>query len=153
MRLPLIVIVLLAGSVARADDGTNYLVGPVLGYTFGGKTGGGASYGAEGGMGFGPERVNVGYAFRDQESFGYVELDPWFFVGGSLGVGVDDDGEAHAVLGAWEGLPILVGGCQTNPNEQRPAVTIAVGWRWTGVHELYATVKAGFSERICIDSH
>lgn len=148
----IVLVVLLAGS-ARADDGTNYLVGPVLGYTFGGRTGGGLAYGGEGGIGWGPERFNVGFEHRDGTTLGYVELDPWFLVGGSLGVAVDSDDEPHAVLGLWEGLPILVGGCSTTPNEQRPAITIAVGWRWTGVHELYVTLKGGSSERVCFNSH
>jgi len=64
---------------AHADENElNYLAGPVLGFTFGDRSGaGGGLLGLEAGAGWGPERVNIGIEQRDDESFGYVELDPW----------------------------------------------------------------------------
>lgn len=52
-----------------------------------------AILGLEGGVEIGPERVNLGFTRRLDKTFTYIELDPWAFVGASLGFGVDSDGE------------------------------------------------------------
>src|SRR5215208_7060191 len=63
---------------ARAD-GTSVTGGFVLGI---GVRHGSATplVGLEGGVGYGPERANVGVVYRTGEAFGYAELDPWFVV-------------------------------------------------------------------------
>jgi hypothetical protein len=141
MRLALIVVVLAiaaAPSPAHADDNLeNWLIGPVLGVRLGG--GGGAILGVEGGGGFGPERFNLGFEHRSDHDVYYAEIDPWYLIGGTIGVGVTDKGDAVPVLGLWEGFPLNGGSC-TGWHDQ---LTISGGYRYTGVHELYVSVKAG----------
>jgi len=148
MRMLVIVLSLLALSSTRADaDGTNWLIGPVIGIRLGSYAGSAGVFGVEGGVGAGPERLNLGFEHRDDKVLGYIELDPWYLVGGSLGVGVDSDGEVQPVLGLWEGLPLKDTSCGGGYQRQ---VTIAGGYRYTGVHELYFTIKAGVSEGLCL---
>jgi len=153
VRAPLIsvlLVVLAASAPARAEgEWRNYLVGPVLGIRLGGPSGNRGIIGIEGGVGTGPERLNLGFTRRLDKMFYYVELDPWFFVGASLGLGVDSDGDPHGVIGIWEGLPLVFAEC-AGPGFHR-TVTLAAGYRYTGVHELYATIKAGAAEEFCID--
>ncbi len=114
-------------------------------------------FGIEGGLGFGPERVNVGIEHRSGTSFSYIELDPWFLVGGSLGVGVDGQGAVQPVLGVWEGVPLELnrrcrpeGSSDSGSDSGKEALlTFAVGYRYTGTHELYLAVKAGISGNLC----
>ena len=151
MRSVTVAIVLLAVSAshARADD-WNWLGGPVLGVRLGAPVEGSrAIYGIEGGAGLGPERINAGVTRRLDETFVYLELDPWLYVGGTLGVGaVAETGRVHPVLGIWEGIPIIYPECEGEGLHR--AVTIAAGYRWTGVHELYVTMKAGRAPSFCI---
>jgi hypothetical protein len=126
-------------SLAHADDGENWLIGPVLGVRLGGPPGERLVIGAEGGVGFGPERINFGFTHSNSDIV-YVELDPWYVVGGSLGLAVNtDNGAASPVLGLWEGIPLNDGPC----SEWHPQLTLAGGYRYTGRHELYVTLKAG----------
>lgn len=140
---------------ARADD-VNWLVGPVLGIRLGGPAEGSrAIYGIEGGVGLGPERANVGFTRRLDETFVYAELDPWLYVGGTLGVGaVAETGQIFPVLGVWEGIPLVYPACEDEGEGEGdgmyPTVTLAGGYRWTGVHELYVTMKAGRAPNFCI---
>ncbi len=134
---------LLVGSVRSAnaeDDLANWLIGPVLGIRVGGTTNNRLVIGIEGGVGYGPERINLGFEHRSDHDVGYIELDPWYIVGGSLGVAVNDEGEADPVLGLWEGVPLSDTGNCTDWHDQ---LTIAGGYRYIGVHELYVTIKAG----------
>ena len=135
-------------SLARAGDQENFLIGPLFGFVLGGK--GGAVFGIEGGAGVGPERVNLGYSHRQDKGLFYIELDPWLYVGGTLGIGVEDDGKTfHPVLGVWEGYPVIQ---PTSCSDWGNTVTIAGGYRYTGVHELYVTIKAGQMQgRFCFD--
>jgi len=141
MRTLVILAVALTPRIAAAEDGENWLVGPVLGVRLGAGAGSPLVFGAEGGYGLGPERFNLGFEYRSEKLFFYGELDPWYILGGSFGVGVDEDGEAHPVLGVWEGIPILPLSppCSSWHNQ----VTLSGGYRYTGVHELYLSVKAG----------
>jgi hypothetical protein len=133
---------------ARADEEVNWLVGPVLGIRLGSPAAGSrAIYGIEGGAGWGPERINVGVTRRLDTTFAYVELDPWYIVGASLGFGFTSDGQSFPVIGAWEGVPLKYPDC-AGPG-LHDAVTLAGGYRWTGVHELYVTVKAGGAPSFC----
>ena len=134
--------------VAHADV-ANYLVGPVLGIRLGGPPGDRLIVGVEGGVGVGPERINLGFTNRLDKMFYYVEIDPWYIVGATLGVGIDSDGKASGVVGVWEGLPLVFPNCEGSGYFR--AVTISGGYRYTGVHELYLTPKAGVSEDICLD--
>ena len=151
MRTLVIVLVLLVVSSTRADaDGMNWLAGPVIGIRLGGREGPRGVFGFEGGGGFGPERLNLGFERRDDKLLGYVELDPWFLVGASLGFGIDSDGQPQPVLGVWEGLPVGGGSCDKGSTRYQPQVTIAAGYRFTGVHELYLTIKAGAAQSLCL---
>lgn len=156
MRGPIIFVMLciVSGDAAAGDprdaDLDNVMVGPLFAIRLGGPPGGTRGVlGFEGGIGKGPERINLGFEYRGDTSFGYIELDPWLFVGASLGLGVDSNGESHPVLGVWEGFPVVYPGYGCNPDDARRIVTIAMGYRYTGIHEIYMTVKAGVSEPLC----
>ncbi|HEU0031374.1 MAG TPA: hypothetical protein VFQ53_12125 [Kofleriaceae bacterium] len=152
MKTIVLVVTMLAAfaGTARADD-MNYLVGPVLGLRLGGPPGERGIIGIEGGVGYGPERINLGFTRRLDKTFGYVEIDPWYIAGFSFGAGVDSDGVAHGVIGVWEGLPLRYPSCGEDGWES--VITIAGGYRYTGVHELYLTVKAGetYDGAFCLD--
>lgn len=152
-----IAIALLAVAVATPDaraEGTlcdivNLSGGPVLGVAFGGGSSGGTVVvGLEGGVGCGPERLNLGFEHRAGKGFGYIELDPWLFAGGSLGLGVDTDGAIQPVIGVWEGMPVTHVGCGKS---WTPVATFSAGYRYTGVHEVYVTLKTGtfVDEPVC----
>jgi hypothetical protein len=150
MRMLVIALSLLALSSTRADaEGTNWLIGPVFGIRLGSHAGSDGVFGVEGGVGAGPERLNLGFEHRDDKVLGYVELDPWLLVGGTLGFGVDSEGDVQPVLGIWEGLPIKDPSCSVPSSQYQTQVTIAGGYRYTGVHELYFTIKAGVAQNIC----
>jgi hypothetical protein len=145
-------IVATTASDAAADlEELNYLAGPVIGFSFGNRSGtGGGLLGLEAGAGLGPERVNIGIEHRDDESFGYLELDPWYVVGASFGFGVGSETGAQPVLGLWEGIPLTDNLCR-GEDERITMVTIAAGYRYTGVHEFYITPKVGTGPSICFD--
>jgi hypothetical protein len=46
-------------------------------------------------------------------------------------------------------VPLIYPGYGCNPDETRGIASLAVGYRYTGIHELYVTVKAGVSEPLC----
>jgi hypothetical protein len=146
-----VVAVACLGGAAHASDGdSNWLIGPVFGVWIGGSTTGGRGLiGIEGGYGFGPERVNLGLERRAGKTLGYLELDPWYGVGISLGYGIDSDGAPHGIVGLWEGVP-LINAPKAQCGEQGGTLTFAFGYRYTGVHELYVTVKGGTAGKFCI---
>jgi hypothetical protein len=150
-----VLVVALAGvSNAGAEelvDCCNVLVGPVLGVAFGGEKEGHGLIGIEGGVGAGPERLNLGTQYRDGETFTYVELDPWFWVGGSLGVGYGTRTGGHGILGLWEGVPGR--GYENCERDSRFAMTLSLGYRWTGVHEIYLAPKVGYTYERAICTH
>ena len=115
----------------------------MLGYRIGYAPGSRLIVGAELGAGFGPERLNIGVTRRLNTSFAYIEIDPWYLVGASLGVGVDEDGEAHPIIGLWEGLPIMYPTCDYSDPDLEPVLTLSIGYRYTGVHEIYLAPKVG----------
>lgn len=141
--------VMLAPPAAGADEARNALVGPLIGVRLGGREGPRTLLGIEGGLGYGVVRLNAGFEYRADRGLAYVELDPWFVVGGTFGVGIDTAGELQPVVGLWEGAPLMWSGCGDRGFGR--AATIAVGYRYTGEHEVFATVKAGVGEPICID--
>ena len=144
-------VLLLAGGSARADgDLANFLIGPVLGVRLGGPPGDRGIIGFEGGAGYGPERLNAGFEHRLDKDFVYVEIDPWYLLGGTLGFGIDTDGKQYPVLGVWEGIPLSLG--RESCSDWNRTITLAGGYRYTGVHELYATLKAGWMRgSVCFD--
>lgn len=135
-------VLLLLPRAAHANDRelANVMVGPIFGIRLGGPSGSRTIIGVEGGGGWGPERLNLGFTRRLDKTFAYVELDP-MYVGASLGIGADSDGQVFPVVGLWEGLPIVYPGC--GDDGWQPVVTISAGYRYTGVHELYIAPKAG----------
>lgn len=148
--------VLVLGSTrsAQAQEeiiGLNYLVGPVFGVRVGMDENPHVLVGVEGGIGWGPERVNLGIERRPSshgvwETFAYFVLEPWLVVGASLGIGVDlRTQEAHAVLGVWEGYGRLLANC----HDWGAVLSVAVGYRFTGVPELYVTPKVGLGQGRC----
>lgn len=138
------------GAPAHADNELrNVLVGPVLGIRLSGPDGDRGVIGLEGGFGWGPERINLGFVHRADRELYYVELDPWLWVGGSFGLGVDSAGESHGIIGLWEGIPIAGEALHRCPSGMSSIVTLAGGLRYTGVLELYVTLKAGASEPVC----
>lgn len=155
MRHVVLVVLLVAAfaSPVRAEDGDllNFSIGPVVGLKLSGKGDHPFIVGFEGGVGYGPERINLGFEHRADHDAGYVELDPWYIVGGTIGVAIDDENVTHAVAGVWEGFPVagLDGG---NCGDWRSVVTLAGGYRYTGVHELFVTIKAGrIHGTLCFD--
>ena len=151
VRVLMIAIALLVGSSTRADaDGVNVLAGPILGLQFGGATDSHSVFGIEGGVGLGPERVNLGFEYRDRKAFGYVEIDPWYIFGISLGAGIDSAGALHPVGGVWEGIPLKFPDCKETNSRFQTTVTLSAGYRYTGVHEIYFSVKAGASQNLCL---
>lgn len=146
---------------AQADgDGRNVMIGPVLGLRLGGPAGSRAILGIEGGGGWRFARVNLGFTRRLGKTFGYIELDPWFIVGVSVGAGVDSDGKGHPVLGVWEGMPVVFPGCEEEEVSEdgrfdeswHKIITVSAGYRYTGVHELYVAPKAGsITGAICFE--
>ena len=132
----------LAPSAGRADgEFVNVTLGPVFGIRLGGPDGSRVIVGVEGGFGLGPERVNLGITRRLGKTFAYLELAPWLYVGASLGLGVDSDGEPHGVIGLWEGLPLVFPAC--GDEGWQGVATLSCGYRYTGVHEFYVTPKFG----------
>jgi hypothetical protein len=150
MRILAIAVALLLASSARAEaDATNWLIGPVFGIRLGSSDGSTGVIGVEGGVGTGPERINLGFEHRAGKTLGYIEVDPWLFIGGTLGFGIDSDGDTQPVIGLWEGVPLKLPSCGIGYHQYGTTVSIAAGYRYTGVHELYVTIKAGVSQPIC----
>jgi len=145
-----LLLVMATGDHARAGDSLydarNAMVGIVLGVQLGHASGNRTIVGVEGGVGLGPERLNLGFEHRAGTSFSYVELDPWLLVGATIGVGVDGDGVAHPVGGVWEGLPLDSIDCGDGFG---PMMSVSLGYRFTGAHELYVSLKAGIAHRFC----
>jgi len=149
MRAAIVVLALLCCRAASAGDSLeNWLAGPVVGVKLGPH--GGLVIGVEGGGGVGPERFNLGFEHRDDHDVGYIEVDPWYLVGGTFGIGVQDDGKVKPVLGAWEAVPLAISG--TGCDGWRQVIVLSGGYRYTGVHELYLSLKAGWMDgTICFD--
>jgi hypothetical protein len=134
---------------AHADNrglATNVLAGPVIGVAWGRGHQTGALIGVEAGAGYGPERINVGFETGADRSLGYVELDPWYVLGVSLGIGLDSDLAMQPVIGAWEGAPIA-GLCEGNGFHF--VATLSVGFRYAGIYEVYVTPKFGEAQNFC----
>ena len=90
-------------------------------------------------------------------SANYAALEPWYLVGGTLGLSSDPyDGGHNAVLGLWEGGPLRSWEISRNGVRQPEdscderssnelMVTLAAGYRWmAGMHQFYITPKVGY---------
>jgi hypothetical protein len=131
----------------------NALAGPVLGVRLGGAPGSRAVIGLEAGAGWTVERFNLGVDHRAGHTLYYLELDPWLVLGATIGLAVDDVADLHPVLGAWEGVLVapLVhpADCLDVPDDRRfyPTITLSIGYRYTGEHELYLAPKFGGAQK------
>ena len=109
--------VMATATVARADhegDGefpTSASLGPTVGISWGTGVPLHLIIGGEAGFGFNPLLYgNAGVTYRNHELFSYVELDGWYLVGATLGVGYGTFSEWQAVAGIWEALPLTDNG-------------------------------------------
>lgn len=85
----------------------------------------------------------------EMESVHYVALEPWLFVGGTLGASFSEQRGVDPMVGFWEGAPIPIAGKCGSGDRVKPIVSIAVGGRWLGgTHEVYLTPKVGVMECI-----
>ena len=80
----------------------------------------------------------------------YLVWEPWFIVGGTLGVAIDTGARFHPAFGVWEGLLVeLSTDEEVDPYApHRIFLSFAFGFRWWGteVSELYFTPKIGLSD-------
>jgi hypothetical protein len=166
---------------ANADDGYwNLLAGPVVGFEWGGKGAskadtpapesdrkGGMYFGWEAGIGWPQKlladedegdsdvyvlgRANIGQAFRSDEVFSYATFDPWWVVGATGGVGWGSKSGTSGIVGLWEGVPLIFPdeGCGADPGI---LVSMSLGYRYSGVHEIYFAPKIGMSSNLGIGS-
>ena len=151
MRIIVAVLAIMAWTnLAEASHGNdgNIMAGPILGLSHA-PDGWRLQLGVEGGVGAGPERLNAGFEQRAGKLFTYLELDPWLLLGGSFGVGVDEDGDVHPVLGIWEGTPLRSYPCGNG--SWIFMASLSVGIRYSGAWEIYAAPKAGGANPGCID--
>ena len=136
----------LSPTLATADGwDQNVMAGPVIGASYSSKLGWRFLFGVEGGVGAGAERINGGAEKRDGKLLGYLELDPWFLLGGSIGLGIDEDQEPYPILGLWEGVPLRNPPC----GSYRAMASFSIGFRYTGAWEFYAAPKAGIEDKGC----
>jgi hypothetical protein len=84
---------------------------------------------------------------RGADAFAYLELDPWFVVGASVGVGVGTESGWRPIIGVWEGIPLneLCPGATSSGGTT--LITISVGVRWAGATELFVGPKIGWMRR------
>jgi hypothetical protein len=149
---------------ARADlYDYDLAAGPVIAM----RDDGGLALGWELGGAFGHDlasrvlsRVNVGGSYalfgtsnrgaEDLSVVHYVVWEPWFIVGGTLGVAIDKGARVHPAFGAWEGFPIPLSTDDEidSRSPHRIFLSIAFGFRWWGtdVNEFYLTPKIGLSD-------
>ena len=120
------------------------------------------SYGWEAGPGFATVRANAGQVYRPsrdtqgrQEAVTYLVLEPWYYLGGSLGAAYSTTRGAGLHAGLWEGFGATLkkGGevsCFFASNGRcAPAWSLAIGLRYlAGDVELYLSPKFGFIERV-----
>lgn len=100
-------------------------------------------------------RFSTGMTWRRQaagaagfERISYVAWEPWFWLGGTLGVAHSSaDGRIRPLLGAWEAVPWVFGGSPTNGMFLRCApcftISLSIGWRWGGAGEFFMSPKVG----------
>lgn len=129
---------------------TSTMVGPLFGIAWGKEHKAHPTAGIEGGIGLHELVIfNVGSTWRGDELFSYAELDGWLFLGGTFGFGHGTRDGWQAVAGIWEPLPIVK---EIDPGcDDATLVVFSVGYRYTGLHELYITGKYGDAWTPCFD--
>jgi hypothetical protein len=111
----------------------------------------GPKLGWEAGGGWGTVRLNAGQMLErdlagETRAITYFVLEPWFYVGTTLGFAYSREMGTVAALGLWEGLPLRAKpSCVSRGDRGAVIVTAAVGYRWIGRHEIYFTPKIGWS--------
>jgi hypothetical protein len=127
---------------AEPEFPTSKLIGPLFGIAWGPKHRAHLTGGIEGGIGIDELLVfNVGSTWRGDELFSYVELDGWYLVGGTVGVGHGTRDGWQPVVGVWEPLPYFE---EVDPGcDDAELIVFSVGYRYTGLHEVYVTGKYG----------
>jgi hypothetical protein len=130
------------------DFPTSASAGPTVGISWGRGVKAHPIFGFEAGIGFHPLLYgNAGVTYRNHELFSYAELDGWYLIGATVGFGYGTWSEWQAVAGVWEPLPVVDNG----PCSRKEMVVVSFGYRWTGLHEVYAAGKYGEYEGFCID--
>jgi hypothetical protein len=128
---------------ARADNWDGWGTGPVLGYAF--DRGFSLGWELSGGTTHLLVRGATGVFYRPgaegpHEIGLYVAYEPWWFLGGTLGVAVSNEGP-KGVYGVWEGMG-LPRGYRAEQDHPQTLLTLTLGWRGIGTtHELYFTPK------------
>jgi hypothetical protein len=138
---------------------TDAMVGPTLGYDFSGRS---ITFGWEAGVGTRPRCWGIlGTRFNVGQQLGaglltYAVAEPWYLVaGGTLGGGYRRGTGVVGVAGAWSGLPVWPYLTEPRvrvvyPGQHEPSrewlVSLALGYRYTGHHEIYLTPKIGVTE-------
>ncbi|HUS31777.1 MAG TPA: hypothetical protein VMZ53_24915 [Kofleriaceae bacterium] len=133
-----------AGGAAFPNPGTaNVLAGPTVGIAWGHGHTRHFSLGFEAGVGYMVERANVGIVRRADESLVYITLDPWLFVGATLGAGYGTESGFTPILGVWEGAPLGLQCEGRSSGDWATQGTISISYRWSGVHEILFSPKFG----------
>jgi hypothetical protein len=106
--------------------GAAWQYAPLLRFSLGG------SYRVTGG-----DRRTLAYAH-------YLAFEPWFYIGGTLGLAADDRGDARGVYGLWEAAPMALGDRRifSSGDQLLWAVSLSIGWRGFGsTHQIYLSPK------------
>ncbi|HEY4185123.1 MAG TPA: hypothetical protein VGP07_08650 [Polyangia bacterium] len=89
-----------------------------------------------------------------REQILYAAWEPWFLVGGTLGVVRSSERGIDKMVGAWEAVPWVIGApVRGNPLHRcNPCFTIslALGWRWSGGREFYLAPKVGILDDVAM---
>ena len=123
-------------------------IGPTVGYAFGH----GPTLGVEGGAGWESDKDplflngNVGFSYRfegdDGDLVGYAVFEPWSYVGLTVGGAMGSRSGAEGVVGVWDGVALPLRDLRCSPDRKGPTwLSLAVGYRWAGLHEIYFTPK------------
>lgn len=141
------IMVLLHARAASAQSPLNTSGGPQLAWSWGKASG--VSWGWEVGVGYGPQRLNVGQVRGERDALSYAVAEPYtLYIGGTLGMGYTRTNGLVAVFGLWEGLPVVYpDNCQSDRRTECGFLfTVALGYRYFGAHQIYLTPKAGVSQ-------
>jgi len=154
--------------LGACGTGQQLATGPVFGYasgrgaSIGWEAGGGPMWTAYSGYEATPSlasllaRFNAGVSWRPtsqgsqgHERITYAVWEPWFLLGGTLGVAHSSEGSSVGpMFGVWEAAPYILG----SPIRRNPlstcspcyTVSLAFGWRWSsGTGEFYLAPKFG----------
>jgi len=150
----LVVSALVLGATPRAcaEDGDGLGVGPVIAYSNERSWSLGWELGVTRGGPLLKASLGGVYHFEakgdDPWTVHYLAWEPWFIVGGTLGVAVADGKEvARVAYGLWEGFPLAVSAGDdpfpfTGSGDTGLVITFAIGWRGFGsMSQIYFAPK------------